>query len=85
MPKNKSLSDLTTEELDKKKKQSFAIMTSFAIIMIIAMVILIYLSLRAKKYALLGIPASLFGGFIPIYSNYMQIENEIKSRQSTKN
>lgn len=82
MPANKALSDLTIDELNKKKKKSTAVMLSFGIVMCVAIVLLVYLAFKTKKYALSGIPASLFCLFIPIYVNYAQINQEIKSRQS---
>ena len=81
MSKNKALSELSIEELNNKKKQSLGIMISFGIIMFIAIIVLFYLSFKTKKYALVGISASLFCIFIPIYVNSMQINKEIKSRQ----
>lgn len=85
MPKNKTLSELTIDELNNKKKQSLSVMISFGIIMFIAIVVLLYLSIKTKKYALSGISASLFCVFIPIYINHTQINKEIKSRQSMEN
>lgn len=82
MPKNKALTELTIDELNNKKKQSLGVIISFSIIMFIAIVVLFYLSYKTKKYALAGISASLFCIFIPIYVNHIQINKEIKSRQS---
>lgn len=84
MAENKVLSQLTNEELNKKKKQSIGVMISFGIVMFIAIVVLVYLAFKTKKYALSGIAASLFCVFIPIYVNNIQINQELKSRQSKK-
>ncbi|MGE8293162.1 MAG: hypothetical protein ACN6ON_15835 [Sphingobacterium sp.] len=84
MSENKALSQLTIEELNKRKKQSIGVMISFGIVMFIATVVLVYLSFKTKKYALSGVAAALFCVFIPIYVNNIQINQELKSRQSKK-
>lgn len=84
MSENKALSQLTIEELNKRKKQSIGVMISFGIVMFIATVVLVYLSFKTKKYALSGVAAALFCVFIPIYVNNIQINQELRSRQSKK-
>ncbi|ULT25543.1 hypothetical protein KUH03_00560 [Sphingobacterium sp. E70] len=49
MPENKVLSQLTNEELNKKKKQSIGVMISFGVVMFIAIVVLVYLSFKTKS------------------------------------
>ena len=82
MKQQKQLSELTLEELQKKKKQSFGILVGLGIVWIVVWIIMIVIFLKSPKTNI----ATLLPCFIlpltllPIFINYSNLIKEIKSR-----
>lgn len=80
MSKSK-LSELTLEELEKKKKTIIGAAIGLGIVTLIAFSILLYLIIKSKNVALVGVLPGSFIIFLPIFIGLSQINAEIKSRK----
>jgi hypothetical protein len=80
MKANSKLSELTLEELMKKKKQSKSAAIGLGIVMVIACIILITLAIKNSSYALIGVAIGSSISFLPMWIALNQIDEEIKSR-----
>ena len=80
----KKLSDMTIDELNKRKNTLKGAMIGISIVMIIAYGILLYLVIKSKNFVFLTIIPSGFLTLIPIIMGLKQIDAEIKSRLSDK-
>lgn len=82
MKENNKLAELTLEELLIKQKKAKAAVIGLGIVMAIALITLIYLALKNKNYALLGVAGGSAITLLPSFIALKQIETEIKSRKS---
>jgi hypothetical protein len=79
--KKNQLSELTLEELYKKKKTLQGATIGLGIVMVIAFSILLYLVFKSRNFALITIiPAGLIS-LIPGIIGLVQVNSEIKSRK----
>lgn len=80
--KERKFSELSIEELYKKKKTLTSIMIGFGVVMVILYAILLYLIFKSESFALIAIiPASLLSIF-PTLIILGQVNSEIKLRNS---
>lgn len=79
---NKKWSDMTLEELYKKKTVIKSAAIGLGIVMIFATSILFYVAITEKKPALAVISVGFFMSLLPIIISINQINKEIKSRES---
>ena len=79
---NKKWSDMTLEELYKKKNVIKSAAIGLGIVMIFATSILFYVAITEKKPALAVISVGFFMSLLPIIISINQINKEIKSRES---
>jgi hypothetical protein len=79
--KNKKLSELTLEELEAKKKHLKGAAIGLGSVMAIASILLIYLGMKTKNYALIAVAIGCSVAFLPMFASLGQINSEIKSRE----
>lgn len=83
MDKSKPLSQLTLEELQKRKATFRGILIGGAITWFILASIMVYLTLKSGNYVLLAIfPALLVPLILPSFIFIAQINKEIKAREN---
>ena len=82
MKENNKLSELTLEELYIKKKKLTGAAIGIGIVMLIACITLIYLAIKNKNYALIGVALGCGMTFFPMFISLTQLNTEIKSRNS---
>lgn len=82
MSKSK-LAELTLEELEKKKKTIIGAAIGLGIVTFIAFSTLLYLVIKNKNTALVGVMPACFIIFLPIIIGLNQINTEIKSRKTS--
>lgn len=80
MKKNSSLAELTLEELQTRKSNLKGAVIGLSIVMLAALITLIYLVLKNKNYALLGVAFGCSFTLLPSIIVLNQINSEIKSR-----
>lgn len=80
MKKTDDLGNLSVEELIEKKKKLKSIYTGLAIPMVIACLALLYLSIKNKNYALIGVAMGCCITLLPGFTVINGINNEIKKR-----
>lgn len=79
--KNNNLTQYSIAELIKQKKTFTGILVGFAIIMLSASAILLFLILKHKNLALVATIPCLFVTLLPVAIRLNQINTEIKSRK----
>jgi hypothetical protein len=82
MKQNSKLTELTLEELQKKKKTIKSAIIGLGIVMLLAVTILIYFTIKNQNYAFLGVAFGSLISLLPSVIFLNQIETEIKSRNS---
>lgn len=80
--KNNKLSELTIEELNKRKKILQGATIGFGIVMVIALAILVYLMFRNRNFTLVAIIPACLIVLLPGIINLSKINSEIKTRNS---
>jgi hypothetical protein len=78
--KANKLSELTLEELIKKKKETKAAAIGLGIVQFIASALLISIAIKGSNYAFIGVAFGCLLFFLPILISIKQIDQEIKSR-----
>lgn len=81
MKEKKKLSELTLEELIKKKNQSKGAAIGLGIVIIIAVIVLVMLALKTENYALITVGLSSLIAILPMFIAFKEINDEIKSRK----
>lgn len=77
---NKNLSALTINELYAEKKKSKGVLIGLGSLMIIACALLVFVAIKSKNYALIGVACSCSITLLPMMTRLGQIEKEIKKR-----
>lgn len=80
--KNNKLAELTSEQLEARKKTLTGALIGLAIVMIIACSVLFYIAITKKNYALMTVCTGCFITLLPSVIGLKQINAEIKSRES---
>ena len=75
MSKSKKLTDLTLEELIKKKNQIKGAAIGLGIVMIIAVITLVVLAFKTQNYGLITIGLGCAVAFLPIFISLSQIKS----------
>lgn len=81
MAKNKTLAELTLDELYEEKKKRKGLLSVLGIAMIILCGILIVLAVKNKNNALIIVAGGCFITLFPVIVHLGQIEKEIKNRE----
>ncbi|MEO0059050.1 MAG: hypothetical protein RLZZ312_697 [Bacteroidota bacterium] len=79
---NKKWSEMTLEELLKKRNVIKSAAIGLGTVMVFATTVLIYIAITEKKPALAFISIGFFVSLLPIIISISQINKEIKSRDS---
>lgn len=80
MKKKKPLNELSLDELHQKKKVLLGAAIGLGIVMLVAVIVLVYVAIRAKQPAFIAISLCGLVNFLPIYSNLQKLNTEIKNR-----
>lgn len=80
--KNNKLADLTSEQLEAKKKTLTGVLIGLGIVIIIACSVLFYIAITKKNYALMTLCTGCVITLLPSVISLKQINTEIKSRES---
>lgn len=80
--KNNKLAELTSEQLEARKKTLTGALIGLAIVMVIACSVLFYIAITKKNYALMTVCTGCFITLLPSVIGLKQINTEIKSRES---
>lgn len=80
MKKGASLSELSLEELQKKKKTLQGAAIGLGIVMLVACITLVYLAITSKKTSLLAVVIGCSITFLPCLISLGQINSELKTR-----
>jgi hypothetical protein len=82
--KSNQLTEITTDELRSKRKKIAGAAIGLGIVSILALIIIFYVAITKKNYALLVLTGAIMIPFLPIFIYLKQVEKEINVRNANR-
>jgi hypothetical protein len=82
--KSNQLTEITTDELLSKRKKIAGAAIGLGIVSILALIIIFYVAITKRNYALLALIGGIMIPFLPIFIYLKQVEKEINVRNANR-